>query len=311
MTEQLVQRPLAAADAHQHADSTDSTATATGAGAGTPAGRVPPEAAVGSAPTQPPPSKRQRLASQDSAAGPEASAAPASAAGAHAEAEVRQNVCSLPLRYLRGCDTTWQPADAKPTLNVRLDGRIVQSAGSGARIAYSHIVVLDDFIDETTRAELMAFLTSPAAGSPVSAAAEAASAADIPQSAAAEEGVADDAAGLPSDRWERRTADQAGLAATWGVKVRQARAPEFGPHQRHDLLYTVAIDGKVDTHAPLCSAGARAEAAGRRRAASGAGGACPAAAAVRRRGRCTHAVRPRPGAANRARAQQSSSSSCR
>jgi hypothetical protein len=219
MTEQLVQRPLAAAGGRQRADSTDSTATATGAGNA--AGRVPPEVAVGSAATQAPPSKRPRLAAQDPAAGPEASAAPASAAGVHAaqvEAEVRQNVCPLPLRYLRGRDTAWQAADAKPTLNVRLDGRIVQSAASGARIAYSHIVVLDDFIDETTRAELLAFLTAPAAGSPGSATAKAASASNTLQ-AAAEEGGADDAAGLPSDRWARQTADQSGLAATWGVKV--------------------------------------------------------------------------------------------
>ena len=253
MTEQLVQRPLAAAGGRQRADSTVSTATATAKGAGIAAGGVPPEAAVGSAATQVPLSKRQRLASQGPATGPEASAAPASAAGVHAaqvEAELRQNVCPLPMRYLRGRDTTWQAADAKPTLNVRLDGRIVQSAASGARIAYSHIVVLDDFIDETTRAELLAFLTAPAAGSPGSASAKAASASDTLQ-AAAGEGVAGDAAGLPGDRWERQTADQAGLAATWGVKVQQALAPEFDPHQCHELLYINCSGPVRSTHAQM------------------------------------------------------------
>ena len=40
----------------------------------------------------------------------------------------RSNQCPLPLKYLRCCETEWQPSAAAATLNVRLDGRIVPSA---------------------------------------------------------------------------------------------------------------------------------------------------------------------------------------
>ena len=237
MTQQLAQPHPSGAEGCRHVDSLAATATARGAG--TAAHRGQPSAAIESAAVQSPPSKRQRQDPQPSAdgsgtndapaspaalQGPEAAtAAEASVRAAAAAAQVRQNVCPLPLRYLRVHDTTWQPGDAKPTLNVRLDGRIVQSAAGGARIAYSHIVVLDDFIDEQTRAELLAFLTAPggssSAGSSVSATATETSASSQLPAAVGGRPAADVAAGLPSDRWERRTADQAGLVATWGVKV--------------------------------------------------------------------------------------------
>lgn len=159
------------------------------------------------------------------------------AAEAVPEAERRPNQCPLPLRYLRGRHTLWRPQNSKPTLNVRLDGRIVQSAAGGARISYSNIVVLDDFIDEATRIALLGFLTKPAdhsegksadgaaTASGWAAAAEAvapfangeAAAAATESNAAAASAAAAEAV-LPQDKWERRTADQAGYAATWGVK---------------------------------------------------------------------------------------------
>ena len=51
----------------------------------------------------------------------------------------------------------------QPTMNVRLDARIVPSPASaeGARLDYSHVVVIDHFFDEPQRAELLAQLTHP------------------------------------------------------------------------------------------------------------------------------------------------------
>jgi hypothetical protein len=87
-------------------------------------------------------------------------------------------------------------------MNLRLDGCIVPSAAAaGARVSYGHIVVLDDFVDEDTRRQLRRFLTADdGAGG----------------GAAAHAGGA--ATQLPCDRWERRTADLAGGAPTWGVR---------------------------------------------------------------------------------------------
>ncbi|KAK9806407.1 hypothetical protein WJX73_002680 [Symbiochloris irregularis] len=88
--------------------------------------------------------------------------------------------------------TTWQPAQAQVTVNARCDARIVPSAASpeGARVAYSHVAVLDDFIDEPTRSSLLALLTA--------------------------EGW-DHSQGPPERKWERATADGAGLSRTWGL----------------------------------------------------------------------------------------------
>lgn len=44
----------------------------------------------------------------------------------------------LPFRLLPTAPTTWDPAAANVTLNVRLDGCIVPSEKQGGRIAYSH-----------------------------------------------------------------------------------------------------------------------------------------------------------------------------
>ncbi len=256
---------------------------------------------------QPPPAKRPRLAADgtDSSAAAqlepqpqnaadsnvdaaaEAAPAPAAYAGGAAAAAAAagtkegsaalQNVCPLPLRYLRGRSTDWQPSAAAVTLNVRLDGRIVPSAGGGARVSYSHIAVLDGFTDEPTRGALLGFLTRPAGtdaaadGGAAGGGAESAqgvagadaagiaahggragggnggqsgegaagqrrtavgttrltegggtttggtAAAGTGAGAATAAEVADEV--LPGDKWERRTADQAGLKPTWGVKV--------------------------------------------------------------------------------------------
>lgn len=230
MTRQLMPPQLLAADRPHGAGDA--------AAAGRPADGVGPAAAQ---PQAPPPKRQRRLRQALQAAeaavaeaDTEAEAAhgteeAATALGLHPDADLEQlpNQCPLPLRYLRGRATNWQPRDARPALNLRLDGRIVQSAAGGARISYSHVVVLDDFIDEATRAALLAFLTAPADSSKAGSMADSLGAADGME-AAAEAGrraaaggaaAADEEPPLPEAKWERRTADQAGLAATWGVKV--------------------------------------------------------------------------------------------
>lgn len=87
-------------------------------------------------------------------------------------------------------ETTWDPIVAHITLNARLDARLVPH-GSGMRLDYGHIVVLDNFIDEAERQALLDKLTQP---------------------------DWDHSHGPPIDKWERETADGAGLPKTWGLK---------------------------------------------------------------------------------------------
>ncbi len=88
----------------------------------------------------------------------------------------------------------WDPSTVRIALNLRLDAAFVPRAdGSGARVSFGHVVVLDDFFTEAQR---HAMLTG------------------IADEAAAEgRGGADP----PAHAWERRTADGAGLPPTWGL----------------------------------------------------------------------------------------------
>ena len=79
---------------------------------------------------------------------------------------------------------------AQVTLNARLDARLVPH-GNGMRLDYGHLVVLDNFIDEQPRKALLDLLTMP---------------------------EWDHSGGPPTDKWERETADGAGLPKTWGLK---------------------------------------------------------------------------------------------
>lgn len=66
--------------------------------------------------------------------------------------------------WLATHETDWSPERLTPTLNLRLDGRIVPSvAAGGARVSFSHLVVLDGFFGEPERRELAGFLTSSGA----------------------------------------------------------------------------------------------------------------------------------------------------
>lgn len=96
----------------------------------------------------------------------------------------------LSLSQVKTHESSWDPDTAQVTLNTRLDARLVPH-GSGMRLDYGHVVVLDNFIDEPHRQALLDLLTKP---------------------------EWDHSEGPPTDKWERETADGAGLPKTWGLK---------------------------------------------------------------------------------------------
>eukprot|EP00887_Chlorella_sp_A99_P001233 scaffold14.g1233.t1 len=149
----------------------------------------------------------------------------------------------LPFRLLATQPTDWDPAAAAVTLCARLDGCIVPSAAApeGARVSYSHLVVIDDFVPDSVRQQLLDFLTGPL---PMDAAQQADAKCD--GDSGSEEGGGGGGARLggfclPADRWERATADMAGGAATWGVR----------PHVLAQLA-EARLPALREVHARLC-----------------------------------------------------------
>lgn len=173
----------------------------------------------------------------------------------------------LPWRFVETHETEWDASGVAPTLNMRLDGRIVPSATlpGGARVSFSHLLVLDNFIGEPERAALMSFLTGtdtelstePSTGQSSAIDRDAGSTAAAAEgdrglraaagAGASTAGGGDDVRGegvlrAPGPRWERATADRAGLAATWGLKVcSQSRAVQ--PRMIAQLTRTDACSG--------------------------------------------------------------------
>ena len=147
---------------------------------------------------------------------------------------------SFEFTYLATHSTNWDPSSMEVFLNVTLDGCIVPSEAQGARISLSHLIVLDGLVDDITRRQLVEFLVGDKnnnktmdASTVLNTAADAddveglveegdslceveaaPKAGDKEQEEQKGVGVKE----LPSDRWERRTADMAGAAPTWGLK---------------------------------------------------------------------------------------------
>lgn len=71
---------------------------------------------------------------------------------------------------------------------------MTRPAHSGTRLDTAHLVVLDNFITEADREELLAYLTAPQWQGPQP----------------------------PTQAWERATCDGAQFPATWGLTVRAA-----------------------------------------------------------------------------------------
>jgi hypothetical protein len=111
---------------------------------------------------------------------------------------------SVPFKfdYLATHPTTWDPNSLKIPLNIRLDGCIVPSetAPESARISYSHIIVLDGLVDDATRKAIQNILL------------------DSVVDGTNKSDFRDSVRHLPSDKWERKTADMAGAAPTWGLR---------------------------------------------------------------------------------------------
>lgn len=121
--------------------------------------------------------------------------------------------------YLATHPTTWEPSSLEIALSITLDGCIVPSEAQGARISLSHVIVLDGLVDDPTRRQLLEFLVGKGnqregATTTANTAGGLSMVADGKKEESQSEGVRD----LPSDRWERRTADMAGAAPTWGLK---------------------------------------------------------------------------------------------
>ena len=77
------------------------------------------------------------------------------------ELDPAPGMAGVAFKLLSTHQTDWQASEAKVTLSARCDARIVPSSSSpgGARVAYSHIAVLDGFFDEPTRLQLLEQLT--------------------------------------------------------------------------------------------------------------------------------------------------------
>ncbi|PNH11163.1 Ankyrin repeat domain-containing protein [Tetrabaena socialis] len=110
-------------------------------------------------------------------------------------------------------DTAWQPGSCRVALNVTLDACIVPDGSGAARVDTAHLVVLDDFIGEAERAELLEAITEPG-WSPL--------------------------IGPPPSKWERATRDRADAAPTWGLRAACLRR-----------LAASALPAKLEVHARL------------------------------------------------------------
>ncbi|GMH32424.1 hypothetical protein BSKO_00258 [Bryopsis sp. KO-2023] len=85
----------------------------------------------------------------------------------------------------------WSPSDVKVTMNVCLEGAVVPTNNDEVRFSFGHLVVLDDFIPDSTRQGLLDLITEKdwkATQNP------------------------------PLAKWEKETCDQAGFPKTWGLK---------------------------------------------------------------------------------------------
>lgn len=128
----------------------------------------------------------------------------------------RDSSQKLHIKLLATHPTAFDPQkDLKISSMACLDGCIVpsESSDAGARISFSHVVVLDNFVDYDTLAELRDFLL----GDPKK---KEAGSDEIRE----KNGIlVEDNSGLnpflPTDRWEKKTADMDGASATWGVRA--------------------------------------------------------------------------------------------
>ncbi|KAG1663704.1 hypothetical protein FOA52_013272 [Chlamydomonas sp. UWO 241] len=83
----------------------------------------------------------------------------------------------------------WAQQQAEVTLNVTLDAAFVPSESQGTRLDFAHVVVLDNFVSDEHRQQLLDLVTQPGWSG----------------------------AGPPDVKWERETCDGAEFPPTWGL----------------------------------------------------------------------------------------------
>lgn len=158
---------------------------------------------------------------------------------------------TIPYQLLETHATAWDPSRLQPTLNLTLDGCIVPTQAGSARVDAAHLVVLDAFIDEPTRAgKRMGVM--PALGAPSHAQKRGALSAvrcghththtlsthpapihtTLSPRRLTPPGLLEQLVGPewpggaqpPLGTWERATCDAASLPPTWGLTVRRENA---------------------------------------------------------------------------------------
>lgn len=111
------------------------------------------------------------------------------------------------LKPIKTHDTAWEPHQQrnsfKVTLNTALDGCIVPTETGAARVDYSHLVVLDNFLDQPTRQALIDYLTEPG----------------WTTNSTCTSGGGSSSSHPPESKWEQATCDAADkpTARTWGL----------------------------------------------------------------------------------------------
>lgn len=101
---------------------------------------------------------------------------------------------SQPLRTLQGC--AWDPASVRVAMNLEIDGAFVHTRVRGvetsrARFDSGHVVVLDNFIGDAERQDLLSLLTAP------------------------DHNITNPP---PESKWERTLSDRPGLPETLGLQ---------------------------------------------------------------------------------------------
>lgn len=99
---------------------------------------------------------------------------------------------SLAFELLKQKETDWDPKEVNAVLKICTEACIVPSDEHSARLTFSHVVVLDNFISASLQQQLFESVT--------------------------EKGW-DEKSHPPISKWIRQTCDQAGLPPTWGLNV--------------------------------------------------------------------------------------------
>jgi hypothetical protein len=140
--------------------------------------------------------------------------------------------------------SSWNVESIVVAMNVRLDGCIVPSSVSAtvpARVSYSHVVVLDNFLDDNVRLPLLECLSEIHVDKDV------------------------ETFRLREEIWDRKTSDRAGSRPTWGITDDCLDALRSHPslieimsrlsrlYPEYDIAFLPSDDIQDETQASNCS----------------------------------------------------------